>query len=62
MERPRTLDPMDLNSTENPQLKAFFYSISFTFFVDFQKQRLFETKHPHFCITKFKIFRYGAFA
>ena len=41
-----------LNGTNNPQLDAFNYSNSFTFFNYIQKQRLLETKHPPFCITK----------
>ena len=69
MERPRTLDPTDckhairhLNGTNNPQLDAFNYSNSFTFFNDIQKQRLLETKQPPFRITKLNTFHYGAFA
>ena len=53
MESPRTLDLTEskhtirhLNGTDNPQLKAFDYSNSFTFFDDIQKQRLLETKQP----------------
>ena len=44
MERSRTLDPAEckhaichLNGTDNPQLIAFEYSNSFTFFDDIQK-------------------------
>ena len=69
MERPRTLDPTEckhairhLNGTNNPQLDAFNYSNSFTFFNDIQKQRLLETKQPPFRITKLNTFHYGAFA
>ena len=68
MERPRTLDPTEckhairhLNGTHNPQLDAFNYSNSFTFFNDIQKQRLLETKQPPFRITKLNIYHYGAF-
>ena len=69
MERPRTLDPTEckhairhLNGTNNPQLNAFNYSNSFTFFNDIQKQRLLETKQSPFRITKLNTFHYGAFA
>ena len=69
MERPRTLDPTEckhairhLNGTHNPQLDAFNYSNSFTFFNDIQKQRLLETKQPPFRITKLNTYHYGAFA
>ena len=51
-----------LNGTNNPQLNAFNYSNSFTFFNDIQKQRLLETKQPPFRITKLNTFHYGAFA
>ena len=69
MERPRTLDPTEckhairhLNGTHNPQLDAFNYSNSFTFFNDIQKQRLLETKQPPFRIAKLNTYHYGAFA
>ena len=69
MERRRSLDPTEckhairhLNSTENPQLNAFDYSNSFTFFDDIQKQCLLETKQPHLRITKLNTLHYGAFA
>ena len=69
MERHRTLDPTEckhairhLNGTNNPQLDAFNYSNSFTFFDDIQKQRLLETKQTPFRITKLNTFHYGAFA
>ena len=51
-----------LNDTDNPQLNAFDYSNSFTFFDDIQKLRRFEIKQPPFRITKLNIFHYGAFA
>ena len=64
-----TLDPTEckhairhLNGTDNPQLNAFECSNSFTFFEDFQKQRLLENKQPPFRITKHNTFHYGAFA
>ena len=57
MERPRNLDPTEckhairhLNGTNNPQLDAFNYSNSFTFFDDIRKQRLLETKQPLFVL------------
>ena len=69
MEHPRTLDPTEckhairhLNGTNNPQLDAFNYSNSFTFFNDIQKQRLLETKQPPFRNTKLNNYQYGAFA
>ena len=69
MERPRTLDNTEckraiphLNGTNNPQLDAFSYTNSFTFFNDVQNQRLLETKQPPFRITKLNTFHYGAFA
>ena len=69
MERPSTLDPTEckhairhLNGTNDPQLDAFNYTNSFTFFNDIQKQRLLETKQPPFRITKLNTFHYGAFA
>ena len=50
MERPRTLDPKEckhairhLDGTDKPQLSAFDYKNSFTFFGDIPKQRLLET-------------------
>ena len=51
-----------LNRTDNPQLNAFEYSNSFTFFDDIQKQRPLETKQPPFRITKPNTFHYCAFA
>ena len=69
MERPRTLDPTEckyairhLSETNNPQLDAFNYTNSFTFFNDFQKQRLLETIQPPSRITKLDTFHYSAFA
>ena len=69
MEPPCTLDPTEckhdirhLNGTNNPQLDAFNYPNSFTFFNDIQKQRLLETKQPILRITKLSTFHYGAFA
>ena len=69
MERPRTVDPTEckhdighLNGTDNPQLKAFNNSNTFTFFDDIQKQRLLETRQPPFRITKLNTFHYGALA
>ena len=69
MERPRTLYPTEckhairhLNGTNNPQLDAFKYSNSFTFFNDIQKQRVLETKQPPFRIFKLNTFHYGAFS
>ena len=50
------------NGTNNPQLDAFNYSNSFTFFNDIQKQRLLETKQPPFRKTRLITFHYGAFA
>ena len=67
MERTRTLDTLESkhairhsNGTDNPQLKAFDYGSFFTFFDDLRKQRLPETKQPHFRITKFHTFHCGA--
>ena len=57
MEHPRILEPTEckhairhLNGTHNPELNAFTLnaSYSFTFFDDFQKQRLLETKDIFF--------------
>ena len=50
------------NDTVNPQLNAFDYSSTFTFFKDIQKQRLLGTKQPPFRVTKFNTFQYVAFA
>ena len=68
-ERPRTLDFTEyerairrLNGTDNPQLNAFDYRNSWTFFDDIQRQRLLETRQSPFRITKLNIFQYGAFA
>ena len=59
MERLRTLDSREcihvvrlLTGTDNPQLNAFDYSNSFSFFDGIQKQRLLETKQPPFHNTK----------
>ena len=69
MERPRTFDPTEfkdairhLNGTDDPQLNAFDYSNSFTFFDDIQNQRRLETKQPPFRKTKLNTFHFGAFA
>ena len=69
MERPCTLDPTECKlairyfiENDNPQLNAFNYSNSFTFFEDIQKQSLLETEQPPFRITKLNTFHYGAFA
>ena len=51
-----------LSGTNNPQLNAFDYSSSFTFFDGIQKQRLLEIKQPPFRVTKPNNFHYGAFA
>ena len=63
MEQPRTLDPKEcrqallhLNGTDNSQPNALIHSNSFIFFDNIQKQRLLETKHPRFRITKLKHF------
>ena len=68
MEGPRTLDPTEskqafshLNGTDSPRLIAFEYINSFTFFDNFQTQRLRETKN-YFRKNKTNIFHYGAFA
>ena len=69
MERPRTLDLLKckhaighLNGTDIPQLNAFDYSNSLTYFDDIPKQRLLETKQPPFGKTKINTFHYGAIA
>ena len=69
MDCPRTLDPTEckhairhLKGTNNPQLDAFNYTNSLTFFNDIEKQRLLETKQPPFRITKLNTFHCGAFA
>ena len=63
MERPRSLYPAECkhairhtNGTDNPQLKAFDYTNSFTYLDDIQKQRLCETRQPPFRITKLSTF------
>ena len=69
MERPRTLDPSEckldirhLNGTNNPQVDAFNYTNSFTFFNDIPNEPLLESKQPPFRITKHNTFHNGAFA
>ena len=65
MEHPRTLDVAaihHLKGTDYSQLYASYYSYSFTFNDNIQKQRLLETKQPLFHITKLNTFHYGAFA
>ena len=69
MELPRTLDPTEYkyanchhNGPDIPQLNAFAYSNSFTFFDDIQKQRLVETKQPPFRVSKFNTVHTCAFA
>ena len=69
MERHRTLEPTECKypilystGTDNPQLNAFDYSNSLTFFDDIQKRRILESKQPSFGITKLNTFYYGAFA
>ena len=63
MERPRFLNPTEckhairhLNGSDDPELNAFDYSNSFTFFNDIQTQRLLVTEQPPFQITKLNTF------
>ena len=69
MEPPRTLDPTEYkyairhhNGPDIPQVNAFAYGNSFTFFDDNQKQRLVELKQPPFRLTKLNTGHTCAFA
>ena len=69
MERPLPLDSTEcknairhLNGTDNPQLKAYHYNNSFTFFPDVKQQQLLERYQPRFQVTKLNTYHYGTFA